>query len=85
MYNDQLLQLERAFLNPLGQGPDKPDVKHIVYAPATNDMYEAAGFPTISDAIVTGDQIIIEQQVAIATYFTRGAVSVLKDFGKFIF
>ncbi|CAF1561470.1 unnamed protein product [Rotaria sp. Silwood1] len=59
--------------------------KHIVYAPATNDMYEAAGFPTISDAIVTGDQIIIEQQVAIATYFTRGAVSVLKDFGKFIF
>jgi hypothetical protein len=26
-YNDQLLQLERAFLNPLGQGGDYADMK----------------------------------------------------------
>jgi hypothetical protein len=26
-YNDQLLQLERAFLNPLGQGGDYSDMK----------------------------------------------------------
>ena len=26
-YNDQLLQLERAFLNPLGQGGDHTDFK----------------------------------------------------------
>ena len=26
-YNDQLLQLERAFLNPLGQGEDYTDYK----------------------------------------------------------
>jgi hypothetical protein len=26
-YNDQLLQLERAFLNPLGQGGDFTDLK----------------------------------------------------------
>jgi hypothetical protein len=26
-YNDQLLQLERAFLNPLGQGNDYSDLK----------------------------------------------------------
>ena len=26
-YNDQLLQLERAFLNPLGQGGDYSDLK----------------------------------------------------------
>ena len=26
-YNDQLLQLERAFLNPLGQGGDEADLK----------------------------------------------------------
>ena len=26
-YNDQLLQLERAFLNPLGQGPEYSDFK----------------------------------------------------------
>jgi hypothetical protein len=27
-YNDQLLQLERAFLNPLGQGGDHTDSKY---------------------------------------------------------
>jgi hypothetical protein len=27
-YNDQLLQLERAFLNPLGQGGDYSDLKY---------------------------------------------------------
>jgi hypothetical protein len=27
-YNDQLLQLERAFLNPLGQGGDYSDMKY---------------------------------------------------------
>ena len=27
-YNDQLLQLERAFLNPLGQGGDHTDLKY---------------------------------------------------------
>lgn len=26
-YNDQLLQLERAFINPLGQGEDYTDYK----------------------------------------------------------
>ena len=30
IYNDQLLQLERAFLNPLGQGGDLADMKYAV-------------------------------------------------------
>jgi hypothetical protein len=96
-----LLQLERAFLNPLGQGGDHTDLKyelcfslndlfmtfifrHIIYAPAKGNQYAAAGFPAISDAIASGDITEINNQVAIATYFVRGASSTLKQFNKFI-
>ncbi|CAF1301834.1 unnamed protein product [Rotaria sordida] len=82
-YNDQLLQLERSFLNPLRQGGDHTDFKHIVFAPAKDNQYAASGFPTISDAIFNNNQIEIEYQVAIATYFVRGALSILKDFNNF--
>ncbi|CAF2468459.1 unnamed protein product [Rotaria sp. Silwood2] len=83
-YNDQLLQLERAFLNPLGQGSDYTEMKHIIYAPAKSNQYASSGFPTVSDAIISGIKTEIEYHVAIATYFVRGALSTLKEFDKFI-
>ncbi|CAF0745500.1 unnamed protein product [Adineta steineri] len=82
-YNDQLLQLERAFLNPLGQDSDHTDFKHIVYAPPKTNRYAALGFPTIIDAIASGDKTEINNQIAIATYFVRGALSTLKEFDNF--
>ncbi|CAF4274049.1 unnamed protein product, partial [Rotaria sp. Silwood2] len=83
-YNDQLLQLERAFLNPLGQGLDYPDYKHVIFVPAKTNQYSASGFPTISDAIVGGNQTEINQEIAIIVYFIRGALSTLKEFDKFM-
>ncbi|CAM2718149.1 unnamed protein product [Rotaria socialis] len=82
-YNDQLLQLERAFLNPLGQGGDYTDFKHIVFAPAKGNKYAASGFPSVSDAVANGDSTEIDTEVAIATYFVRGALSTLKEFDNF--
>jgi hypothetical protein len=58
--------------------------RHIIYAPANTNKYAASGFPAIGDAIVGGDPIEISNQVAIATYFVRGALSTLKEFNKFI-
>lgn len=103
IYNDQLLQLERAFLNPLGQGGDLADMKyavvmsmmlsfvffasssrHVVYAPAKSNKYAASGFPTIGDALTEGSADKVTTQVAIVTYFVRGALSVLKKFDEFI-
>ncbi|CAF0939456.1 unnamed protein product [Rotaria sordida] len=83
-YNDQLLQLERAFLNPLGQGSDYTEMKHIIYAPPKSNQYASSGFPAISDAIISDIKTEIEYQIAIATYFVRGALSTLKEFDKFI-
>ncbi|CAF4531846.1 unnamed protein product, partial [Rotaria socialis] len=84
LYNDQLLQLERAFLNPLGQGPNDSDMKHIIYAPSKTSTYATLGFPGITDAIVNGIRTEIVNQIAIATFFIRGASSTLKEFDKFI-
>ncbi|CAF1148812.1 unnamed protein product [Rotaria sp. Silwood1] len=84
IYNDQLLQFERAFLNPLGQGSDYTEMKHIIYAPPKSNQYASSGFPAVSDAIISGSKTEIEYQIAIATYFVRGALSTLKEFDKFI-
>ncbi|UJR30817.1 hypothetical protein I4U23_018335 [Adineta vaga] len=83
-YNDQLLQLERAFLNPLGQGGDDSGMKHIIYAPAKTNQYAADGFPAIVDAVSGGNSTEIKLEIAIATYFIRGAIATLKEFDKFI-
>lgn len=57
--------------------------RHILYAPSKNNQYAATGFPAISDAIASGDITEIEHQVAIATYFIRGALASLKEFNNF--
>jgi len=59
-------------------------LRHIIYAPAKTNQYAASGFPAVADAIFGGDSTEIEHQVAIATYFIRGALSTLKEFNKFI-
>lgn len=104
IYNDQLLQLERAFLNPLGQGGADSDMKcveqfdshplcwvqflcpsrHVIYAPAKTNKYAASGFPSIGDALANGDANEIKHQIAVATYFVRGALATLKNFHQFI-
>ena len=58
--------------------------RHIIYAPARSNKYGASGFPAINDAMVGGNQTEIDQEIAIAIYFIRGALSTLKQFDKFI-
>ncbi|CAF0849506.1 unnamed protein product [Adineta ricciae] len=76
--NDQLMQLERAFQNPLGNSLEQSDLKHIVYAPSRTNRYNARGFPTITDAIEDRNVTLIQQQISIVTYFVQSAVSVLR-------
>ncbi|XP_067940767.1 putative N-acetylated-alpha-linked acidic dipeptidase [Watersipora subatra] len=48
--NDQLLNLERAFLYPLGI-LDRKYIKHVVFAPAANNLYGSSAFPGIHDSL----------------------------------
>lgn len=58
--------------------------RHVIYAPAKTNQYAADGFPAINDAINGGNLTEINMEVAITTYFIRGAISTLKEFNKFI-
>ncbi|CAF4979465.1 unnamed protein product [Rotaria sp. Silwood1] len=80
VYNDQVLQLERAFLNPLGQGRDYTDFKHIIYALAKGNPYAATGCPAVSDVIASGNSTEITNPIAVATYFVHDTQSDQQDF-----
>ncbi|CAF2629093.1 unnamed protein product [Rotaria sp. Silwood2] len=75
--NDQLMQLERAFQNPLGNSIQQADLKHTIYAPSRTDRYNARGFPSITDAVEDRNITNIHQQISLVTYFIRSAISVL--------
>ena len=57
-------------------------LRHSVYAPSRTNRYNARGFPSITDAIEDRNVTIIEQQIAIVTYFIRSAISVLQPPNK---
>ncbi|XP_071801954.1 N-acetylated-alpha-linked acidic dipeptidase 2-like [Asterias amurensis] len=84
--NDQLMQLERAFIDPLGL-PDRKFLRHIVFAPSSNNYYAADAFPGIIDAMFRIDEDpdqksrweIVRQQMAVTTHAIQSAVSTLQD------
>ncbi|XP_038076194.1 N-acetylated-alpha-linked acidic dipeptidase 2-like isoform X2 [Patiria miniata] len=84
--NDQLMQLERAFIDPLGL-PDRKFLRHIVFAPSSKNYYAADAFPGIVDAMYRIDEAldqdarwdIVKQQMAVTTHAIQSAVSTLQD------
>ncbi|XP_048838072.1 N-acetylated-alpha-linked acidic dipeptidase 2 [Brienomyrus brachyistius] len=50
MANDQLMYLERAFVDPLGL-PGRPFYRHIIFAPSSHNKYAGESFPGIYDAM----------------------------------
>ncbi|CAF1471670.1 unnamed protein product [Adineta steineri] len=80
--NDQLMQVERAFQNPLGNSIEQSTLKHTIYAPSRTNRYNARGFPTITDAIEDRNITNIQQQISIVTYFIHSAISVLQPPNK---
>uniref|UniRef100_A0A452RCM6 Aminopeptidase NAALADL1 n=1 Tax=Ursus americanus TaxID=9643 RepID=A0A452RCM6_URSAM len=50
MVNDQLMLLERAFIDPLGL-PGRRFYRHIIFAPSSHNKYAGESFPGIYDAM----------------------------------
>ncbi|XP_031716346.1 N-acetylated-alpha-linked acidic dipeptidase 2 isoform X1 [Anarrhichthys ocellatus] len=48
--NDQLMYLERAFIDPLGL-PGRPFYRHVIFAPSSHNKYAGVSFPGIYDAL----------------------------------
>ncbi|KAG8584534.1 hypothetical protein GDO81_004649 [Engystomops pustulosus] len=84
--NDQLMYLERAFIDPLGL-PGRPFYRHIIYAPSSHNKYMGESFPGIYDALFDieskSDQRSawdeVKRQISIAAFTVQAAGRTLED------
>ncbi|XP_063958983.1 N-acetylated-alpha-linked acidic dipeptidase 2-like [Lytechinus pictus] len=85
--NDQLLQFERAFIDPLGL-PGRNLQRHVVFAPSSKDAYKGDAFPGIVDLMfdinnpdgdVSKDWEALKQHMSVVAFVLQSAASTLKD------
>ncbi|KAM9033236.1 N-acetylated-alpha-linked acidic dipeptidase 2 [Sarcophilus harrisii] len=84
--NDQLMLLERAFIDPLGL-PGRQFYRHIIFAPSSHNKYAGESFPGIYDAMFDienkADQHEaweeVKKQISIATFTVQAAAGTLKE------
>ncbi|KAJ1119842.1 hypothetical protein NDU88_008027 [Pleurodeles waltl] len=84
--NDQLMFLERAFIDPLGL-PGRPFYRHIIFAPSSHNKYAGESFPGIYDAMFDienkADQSKaweeVKRQISIAAFTVQAAAGTLEE------
>ncbi|CAL9683855.1 unnamed protein product [Knipowitschia caucasica] len=82
--NDQLMYLERAFIDPLGL-PDRPFYRHVIFAPSRHNKYAGESFPGIYDALFDIENAAdpekswdeVKRQISIATFTVHAAAMTL--------
>uniref|UniRef100_A0A8C1J270 Aminopeptidase NAALADL1 n=1 Tax=Cyprinus carpio TaxID=7962 RepID=A0A8C1J270_CYPCA len=87
MVNDQLMYLERAFIDPLGL-PGRPFYRHIIFAPSSHNKYAGESFPGIYDALFDIENAVdqqkawdeVKRQISIAAFTVNAAAETLKPF-----
>ncbi|MGH0177682.1 UNVERIFIED_CONTAM: hypothetical protein FKN15_006131 [Acipenser sinensis] len=83
--NDQLMDLERAFIDPLGIS-GRPWYRHVIFAPSLHDAYGSSSFPGLTDALFDiendPDQARrweqIKKEVSVITFIIHSAASTMK-------
>ncbi|XP_061638167.1 N-acetylated-alpha-linked acidic dipeptidase 2 isoform X1 [Phyllopteryx taeniolatus] len=78
--NDQLMYLERAFIDPLGL-PGRPFYRHVIFAPSSHNKYAGECFPGIYDALFDIERSVdrekawneVKQQISIAAFTVHAA------------
>nr|KAF6465160.1 folate hydrolase 1 [Rousettus aegyptiacus] len=84
--NDQLMFLERAFIDPLGL-PDRPFYRHVIYAPSSHNKYKGESFPGIYDALLDIENKVdpskawgeVKRQISIAAFTVQAAAGTLRE------
>ena len=92
MINDQMLRLERAFINPSGL-PGRPFTRNVIFAPSAHNSYAGASFPGVVDTLfeihkLTGEDFAkrleeVKQQLSIVTFHIQSAAALLQDYDNF--
>ncbi|XP_074773598.1 N-acetylated-alpha-linked acidic dipeptidase 2-like isoform X4 [Athene noctua] len=84
--NDQLMFIERAFIDPLGL-PGRKFYRHVIFAPSSHNKYAGESFPGIYDAMFDieskADQHEaweeVKRQISIAAFTVQAAAGTLKE------
>ncbi|XP_037680233.1 olfactory receptor 7A10-like [Choloepus didactylus] len=84
--NDQLMFLERAFIDPLGL-PGRPFYRHVIYAPSSHNKYSGMSFPGIDDALFDTENKVdppkawgeVKRQISIAAFTVQAAAEILRE------
>ncbi|XP_014813841.1 PREDICTED: putative N-acetylated-alpha-linked acidic dipeptidase [Calidris pugnax] len=84
--NDQLMFLERAFIDPLGL-PGRPFYRHVIFAPSSHNKYAGESFPGIYDAMFDIKNKAeqheaweeVKRQISIAAFTVQAAAETLKE------
>lgn len=82
--NDQLMYLERAFIDPLGL-PGRPFYRHVIFAPSSHNKYAGESFPGIYDALFNIEKAVdkqkswdeVKRQISIAAFTVHAAAMTL--------
>lgn len=82
--NDQLMYLERAFIDPLGL-PGRPFYRHVIFAPSSHNKYAGESFPGIYDALFDIENAAdpekswdeVKRQISIAAFTVHAAAMTL--------
>lgn len=87
--NDQLMQLERHFVDPHGL-PNRPEYNHIVFAPSSSDSYSSSSFSGLTDLLeAVGNETEaqrpkewaqIKQHLSVIAFFVDAAGESLNDY-----
>ncbi|CAL1530740.1 unnamed protein product [Lymnaea stagnalis] len=85
MYNDQMMKLERAFLN-FDSLSERPYSKHIVFAPSASDLNTDSFFPGLTETMYDIEEELdkwnqLKEQMSITTYFLQSAAKTLSENG----
>ncbi|XP_037696982.1 N-acetylated-alpha-linked acidic dipeptidase 2 isoform X2 [Choloepus didactylus] len=84
--NDQLMLLERAFIDPLGL-PGRPFYRHIIFAPSSHNKYAGESFPGIYDAMFDIENKAdlhaawteVKKHISVAAFTIQAAAGTLKE------
>ncbi|KAI4898999.1 hypothetical protein NFI96_024451, partial [Prochilodus magdalenae] len=85
MVNDQLMYLERAFIDPLGL-PGRPFYRHVIFAPSSHNKYAGESFPGVYDALFDIENAAdpqgawdeVKRQISIAAVTVNSAANTLR-------
>ncbi|XP_061775263.1 N-acetylated-alpha-linked acidic dipeptidase 2 [Nerophis ophidion] len=84
LMNDQLMYLERTFIDPLGL-PGRPFYRHVIFAPSSHNKYAGESFPGIYDALFDIEHAAdpatawreVKRQISIAAFTVDAAAATL--------